>query len=123
MKDLVRALSRPENLVIDVCVGTRSRAIARMLLDQHKSFVRCSINFELLTAEETDPVLVSHFQLVNLGSNNNASVNVTAGAELFRKESAETLGSKNASVQEVLSVLHATKVLQDRVLHFISIIL
>lgn len=58
IKDLVRKFSRLRDVVIDFCTGTCSAEKACMLLDQHRKFVECDLNSEMLTAAETVLLLV-----------------------------------------------------------------
>lgn len=57
MKDLLRNLSGPEEVVIDFCGGTWSTAKVCMLLDEHRTFARCGVDSEMSTVAEVDVLL------------------------------------------------------------------
>lgn len=52
MKDLLQKLSRCKDVVMDFCAGLYFTAKVCMLLDQHRSFMGCDVESELLTTAE-----------------------------------------------------------------------
>lgn len=42
---------------MDFCSGAYYKPKASMLLDQHRTFLRCDVDYELLTAAEADFLL------------------------------------------------------------------
>lgn len=57
MLNLMLAISRPEDVVTIFCADAYSTARACFLLDQHKRFVKCGVDSELLTAADEEIVL------------------------------------------------------------------
>lgn len=120
MKYLVRKSTRPCQEVMNICVGTGSSAKACKFLDQHKTFVRCDVDSELLTVAKTDLVLAFVSQVRNRKSDINSSGKVKTAAEVFKAERAPLLANKKAGLREVPLELDITKVLPCSILHYIS---
>lgn len=78
MKGLVRKLSRPENVVINICSGTCFTAKACILPDQHRTFVECNVDSALLTAAEADHVAISVLQVLSPKSDSSNRSKVAA---------------------------------------------
>lgn len=120
MEVLMRRLSRPVDMVMNSCAGMCSTANVCMLHAEYRKFVKCDVDYELLTAAETDPVLTFVSQLPKPESDISGSAAVKVAAMVLKEERAALLASTKASAWEVLHALDATQMLPGHVLRFIS---
>lgn len=98
MKDLLRKYTRPENVVLDFCARTCSAAKACMLPDQHKKFVGCDVDSELLNAADKDLVVMFLAQVLSSTLDIGGSAEVVAAVKVFKDEKAAVLARKKAGV-------------------------
>lgn len=122
MKEIVRNLSRPEDMVPYTRVATCSTAKEYMLLEQQRKIVRCSLASKVLNAAQADLVLRPVSQLLRLGSSIISSGEVKAASKTLKEESDALHGNKMATALEVPPGLDATEVTSGFNLHFISTI-
>lgn len=82
---------------MDFCGGTCSTAKAFVFSDQHRTFVGCVVDCDVLTAAEADHLLTFASQVSDTISEINGSAEVKATAKVFKNEKAALWANKRAS--------------------------
>lgn len=103
------------------CAGTRSTAKGYVLLHQHRTFVGCIGDSELLVTAEADAVSGPASKVLSLTSDISGSEEAKADADVWKNANAALLASMSTSVSNVPSRLYATQVMSGRFLHFRAI--
>lgn len=120
MKEVVQKLSRSEEVVLKLGAGTCLTPKARMLRDQHRTFARCDMSCEQLTAAEVRLMITFAFQVLHSEFETSSSGEVKAIAKLCKDEGAALLASKNASVWVYLARIDPAPVMPGLTVRFIS---
>lgn len=120
MRDVGRKFSEAGAMVLDFCAGTCSTGKAWLLHDQHRKFVECDIDPEVLSGAKLDLVLTLASQVLNSGSDFSCSGEVEVAPNVVTDEIGALSARKKALVWEVPPVLDARKVTLGRILHFLS---
>lgn len=85
-------------MVVDFCAGKCFTAEARVLPDQHRMFVGCHVDYELLTAAEADLVLSLVSHLLHSESDVSGDAEEIAAKKVFKNIRVAVRVSKMASV-------------------------
>lgn len=119
MKDLVGKFTRGRDVVMDFCTGTYPTAKTSMLLDQHRKFVGCDLDSDLLMAAKPDLLLTFALQVLNPKSDITGDEEVRAAARAFKEKVAVVSARRRATAWEAPPGLDATQMMPRHVLHFI----
>lgn len=96
--DRLQKFSKADGLVVEICAGTCATAKDCMLLEKHRTFVRCDVNPEVLSAAEADSVLMFASQGLNHKLDMSGSSEVQAAAKVSAHETGAFLAKKNTAV-------------------------
>lgn len=118
VKDLGGKFTRREDLVEDFCADICPTPRVCILRDQHKEFVRCNLDLEVLSAAEPDFVLVVALQVLNPNSKIEREKQVGAEARAFKGKVAVVSARRRATVWEMSPVLDAKQMTPGDSLQF-----
>lgn len=118
--NLVRKFSKAGDLVMDFFAGRCSIGIARMLLDQHRTFVRCNVDPEVQSAAESDHRLTFAFQVLDPKADIGGSGEVEAATKVFTGEMGALFAKKKATVRKAHPRLGATELKPGHVLQLLG---
>lgn len=91
-----------------------------MLPDQHRKFVKCDLDSEVLSAAVPDFVPLLASEVLKLKLNISGSDEVEAEGEVYKDKMGVILGRTKATVWEVPRELEATQVTPSHILCFLS---
>lgn len=91
-----------------------------LVFDQHRRFVGCDVDTEVVIAAEPDSVGTSASHVLNPKSDINKSSEVKAASKVSTDKMRAFLASKKAFLWEVPPKLNATQVMAGHVLHILS---
>lgn len=101
MKDLIPKFVRGEDLVLGFCAGTSPTANACMLRIQHRGFVGCILDSDLLRAAELDYLLIFGLQNMNPNYDVMGDEELRAAARTFKAKVAVVFSYRRATWCEV----------------------
>lgn len=90
----MRKTRKAGDLVMEFCAVTCSTARACMSSDQHRDFVECDVDPEMLSAAEADLMLTSVSQVLKSKSDISGKAEVKAAANAFTDETGALLAKK-----------------------------
>lgn len=103
---------------MDFCAGLCPMANACMLLEHHRTFVRCDLDSTVLSAAEPDFLLTFAFQMLNPNSDTTEGEEGRAVAPGFKGKAAVLSARKKATAWEMPSGLDARQVMHGHTLPF-----